>query len=152
MRRSHRICAAASRFIWITGVSSPPTMSSVGETTRGRAAPARSGRPPRETTAKTPGRSAADQSAAPPPVLKAVGLSDAEVEEIVRTRVRTPYPSVPGRFGGRGLTTGSAVFRIEAEGLVGGVSRSQLVALVRRGRPGRALDVSVLSWRRGAAS
>ena len=90
-------------------------------------------------------------NAAAPPVLKAVGLSDAEVEEIVRTRVRTPYPSVPGRFGGRGLTTGSAVFRIEAEGLVGGVSRSQVVALVRRGRPGRALDVSVLSWRPGAA-
>ena len=91
-------------------------------------------------------------NAAPPPVLKAMGLSDAEVGDVVRTRVRTPYTSVPGRFGGRGLTTGSAVFRIEAEGLVGGVSRSQVVAVVRRGRPGRALDVSVLSWRPGAGS
>jgi general secretion pathway protein K len=91
-------------------------------------------------------------NAAPPPVLKAVGLSDAEVEEVVRTRVRTPYPTVPGRFAGRGLTTGSAIFRIEAEGLIGGVSRSQVVAVVRRGRPGRVLDVTVLSWRPGAGS
>ncbi|HKA61331.1 MAG TPA: hypothetical protein VKH83_02855 [Methylomirabilota bacterium] len=91
-------------------------------------------------------------NAAPPPVLKAVGLSDAEVEEVVRTRVRTPYPTVPGRFAGRGLTTGSAIFRIEAEGLIGGVSRSQIVAVVRRGRPGRVLDVTVLSWRPGAGS
>lgn len=91
-------------------------------------------------------------NAAPPLVLKAVGLSDAEIEEIVRTRVRTPYPTVPGRFAGRGLTTGSAIFRIEAEGLVGGVSRSQVVAVVRRGRPGRTLDVSVLSWRPEAGS
>jgi general secretion pathway protein K len=91
-------------------------------------------------------------NAAPPPVLKAVGLSDAEVGEVVRTRLRTPYPTVPGRFAGRGLTTGSAIFRIEAEGLIGGVSRSQIVAVVRRGGPGRALDVSVLSWRPGAGS
>lgn len=91
-------------------------------------------------------------NAAPRPVLKAVGLSDAEVEEIVRTRVRTPYATVPARFAGRGLTTGSAIFRIEAEGLIGGVSRSQVVAVVRRGRPGRVLDVTVLSWHPGAGS
>ncbi|HEY7039830.1 MAG TPA: hypothetical protein VID28_13285 [Methylomirabilota bacterium] len=91
-------------------------------------------------------------NAAPPPVLKAIGLSDAEIAEVVRTRARTPYPTVPGRFAGRGLTTSSAIFRIEAEGLVGGVSRSQVVAVVRRGRPGRTLDVSILSWRPGAGS
>jgi general secretion pathway protein K len=95
---------------------------------------------------------AASLNAAPPPVLKAVGLSDAEIEEVVRTRARTPYPTVPGRFAGRGLTTGSAIFRIEAEGLVGGVGRGQVVAVVRRGRPGRTLDVSILSWRPGAGS
>jgi general secretion pathway protein K len=91
-------------------------------------------------------------NAAPAPVLKAVGLSDAEIDEVVRTRVRTPYAAVPARFTGRGFTTGSAIFRIEAEGLIGGVSRSQLVAVVRRGRPGRVLDVTVLSWRPGAGS
>ena len=91
-------------------------------------------------------------NAAPAPVLKAVGLSDAEIDEIVRTRVRIPYAAVPARFTGRGFTTGSAIFRIEAEGLIGGVSRSQLVAVVRRGRPGRVLDVTVLSWRPGAGS
>jgi general secretion pathway protein K len=91
-------------------------------------------------------------NAAPAPVLKAAGLSDAEVDEVVRTRVRTPYAAVPGRFAGRGLSTGSPIFRIEAEGLIGGVSRSQLVAVVRRGRPGRVLDVTVLSWHPGAGS
>jgi general secretion pathway protein K len=86
-------------------------------------------------------------NAASPPVLKAVGLSDAEIEEVVRTRARAPYPTVPGRFAGRGLTTSSAIFRIEAEGLVAGVGRSQVVAVVRR-----ALDVTVLSWRPAAGS
>ena len=53
----------------MTGVSSPPTMSSVGAFTFGNAAPARSGRPPRDTTAPTrSGTSAAATSAAPPPV------------------------------------------------------------------------------------
>ena len=68
-RTSVRICAIASRFMAITGTSSPPTMSSVGACTRGSAGPARSGRPPRETTANTSGRSAAATRSAPPPVL-----------------------------------------------------------------------------------
>ena len=45
-------------FISMTGPSSPPTMSSVGAFTFGSAAPARSGRPPRETTARDPLRDA----------------------------------------------------------------------------------------------
>ena len=54
----------------MTGVSSPPTSSSVGAVTRASARPARSGRPPRETTAAiSSGRAAAATSAAPPPVL-----------------------------------------------------------------------------------
>src|SRR4029450_6218295 len=79
-------------------------------------------------------------------------LSRAEVETAARPAVRPRYPTVPGRFAGRGLTTGSAIFRIEAEGLIGGVSRSQVVAVVRRGRPGRARGGGVLSWRPGAGS
>ena len=89
-------------------------------------------------------------NSAPPPVLKAVGLSDAEIADVVQTRVRAPYLSVPGRFAGRGLTVGSGTFRIEADGAVGGIPRSHIVAVVRRGRPGRPLDVTIVAWRPGA--
>jgi general secretion pathway protein K len=84
---------------------------------------------------------------APPAVLKALGLSEAEISDVVETRLRVPYPAVPTRFAGRGFTVGSSVFRIEAEGTVGASARSRVVAVVRRGRPGRALDVTVVSWR-----
>jgi general secretion pathway protein K len=89
----------------------------------------------------------ANLNTAPPPVLRAFGLSDAEVSDVVQTRVRAPYPSVPARLAGRGLTAQTSVFRIEAEGRVGGAARSRVVTVVRRGRPGRVLDLTVLSWR-----
>src|SRR5205085_4357466 len=67
---SHFICARACSFSSITTSSSPPTISSVGAFTFGNASPAKSGRPPRDTTAPTSsGNSAAATSAAPPPVL-----------------------------------------------------------------------------------
>ena len=60
----------ASSFSSMTGSSCPPTMSSVGASTRASASPARSGRPPREITARTrAGRAAAAMSAAAAPVL-----------------------------------------------------------------------------------
>src|SRR6267142_341732 len=63
-------CASAVRFSAMTWTSLPPTISRVGARTRVRADPARSGRPPRETTAPTDsGRAAAATSAAPAPVL-----------------------------------------------------------------------------------
>jgi general secretion pathway protein K len=83
------------------------------------------------------------------PVLKAYGLSDAEIAEVLEARLRAPYPSVPGRFGGRSLTVGSNVFRIEAEGVVAGVPRSRIVAVVQRGREDAPLEPKILSWRSG---
>ena len=50
-RRPSRACAR--RLSSITTGSLPPTINSVGATTRGRTSAARSGRPPRETTAST---------------------------------------------------------------------------------------------------
>lgn len=87
---------------------------------------------------------------ASPLVLKTVGLSDAEIADVVQTRVRTPYPGVPGRFAGRGLAVGSSVFRIEAEGWVAGVVRNRVVAIVQRGRKNAPLEATILSWRPGA--
>ena len=84
---------------------------------------------------------------ASPLVLKALGLSDAEIADVVQTRVRAPYPSVPGRFAGRGLAVGSSVFRIEAEGRVAGAVRSRVGAVVQRGRRNAPLEVTILSWR-----
>jgi general secretion pathway protein K len=92
-------------------------------------------------------RSTVNLNTAPAPVLKAYGLSDPEIAEVLDTRVRAPYPSVPGRFGGRSLTVGSNVFRIEAEGVVAGVPRSRIVAVVQRGRADAPLEPKILSWR-----
>ena len=61
----------ACSFNSITAASRLPTISSVGECTRAKASPAKSGRPPREITAPTSrGHSAAATSAAPAPVLE----------------------------------------------------------------------------------
>jgi general secretion pathway protein K len=80
------------------------------------------------------------------PVLKALGFSDAEISDATQGRVRAPYPSVPGRFAGRGLAVGSNVFRIEAEGVVEGMPRHRVVAVVQRGRRNLPLDLAILAW------
>jgi general secretion pathway protein K len=84
---------------------------------------------------------------ASPLVLKALGLSEAEIADVVQTRARAPYPNVPGRFAGRGLAVGSSVFRIEAEGRVAGLVRSRVVAVVQRGRRNAPLEATIISWR-----
>lgn len=94
-------------------------------------------------------RNAVNLNTAAAPVLEAFGLSDAEVFDVLQTRVRTAYPSVPARFADRGFTVGSDVFRIEAEGAVGGVARSRVVVVVQRGRDDSPLEAKVLSWRPG---
>jgi hypothetical protein len=61
--------ASASRLCSSTSVSAPPTTNSVGASTDGNAADARSTRPPRETTTPMSSRSAAARNAAAAPVL-----------------------------------------------------------------------------------
>ena len=90
------------------------------------------GRPGLADLVTVAGRNTVNMNTARPPVLKALGLSDAEVSEIAETRTRTPYPSVPARFTGRGLGVGSTTFRIEAEGLIAGEPRARIVAIVQR--------------------
>ena len=77
-------------------------------------------------------RDTVNMNTAPVPVLKALGLSGAEVTDITQARVRNPYPAVPGRFAGKGFTVGSATFRIEADGLMAGQPRARVVAIVQR--------------------
>ena len=99
------------------------------------------------------GRNTVNVNTAPESVLKALGLSVAEVSDITQTRAAQPYTAVPARFAGRGLAVGSVTFRIEAEGLIAGKARARIVAIVQR-RPGQptgaltsAARVAVLTWR-----
>lgn len=81
------------------------------------------------------------------PVLKALGLSDAEIADVLQTRQRAPFTSVPGRFAGRGLVVGSATFRIHAEGGIAGSAPRHIVAVVQRGGRRSPVGVTILSWR-----
>jgi general secretion pathway protein K len=98
------------------------------------------------------GRDTVNMNTAPAPVLTSLGLSDAEVAEITSTRVRTPYTAVPPRFAGKGLGVGSATFRIEAEGRIGGEPRARIVAIIQRqaqlnSAGATGAKATVLSWR-----
>ncbi len=99
------------------------------------------------------GRDTVNVNTAPESVLKALGLSVAEVGDITQARTGQPYTAVPARFAGRGLAVGSVTFRIEAEGLIAGKARARIVAIVQRragpptGVAAPATRVAVLSWR-----
>ena len=75
--------------------------------------------------------SAVNLNPASPLVLKALGLADAEIADVVQTRVRAPYPSVPGRFAGRGLAVGSSVLTIACGGVSSHSTRSASNGLSR---------------------
>jgi general secretion pathway protein K len=79
------------------------------------------------------------------PVLRALGLAEAEVTEIVQARRGAPYPTV-GRFAGRGLVVTTRTFRIEAEGLVEGEVRAKLIAIVQKRAEQTGSAVAVMEW------
>ena len=68
-----------------------------------------------------------------PAVLSAFGLSTAEITEIQQSRRNNgPYPSVPGKFGGRNLGVTTRTFRVEAEGIVDDRVAARLTAIVQK--------------------
>src|SRR5262245_47818944 len=79
------------------------------------------------------------------PVLRAMGLADAEVVEILQARRLTPYSTV-GRFAGRGLVVATRTFRIEAEGMVEGEVRAKITAIVQKRAEQTGSAVAVLEW------
>ncbi|MBI4589631.1 MAG: general secretion pathway protein GspK [Candidatus Rokubacteria bacterium] len=84
---------------------------------------------------------------ASPTVFKALGLSDAEVSEIVQSRATAPYAAVPPRFTGRGLSASSRTFRVEAEGFVDGQPTARGLAIVqKRSEAGGLATGVVVSW------
>jgi general secretion pathway protein K len=99
-------------------------------------------------TVKTPGQ--VNINTAGPLVFRTLGLSDAEISDILQGRRDHPYTAVPGRFAGRGLTVTSRTFRVDAEGLVDGRVRARVTAVVqRRGDPSRP-TLAVLEWSAGS--
>jgi general secretion pathway protein K len=94
------------------------------------------------------GRGAVNMNTAPPEVLGALGLSTAEITEIVQARrIEGPYASLPGKFGNRNLSTATQTFRIEAEGIVDDRVAARLIAIVQRRAEGTS-PVTVLEWAR----
>jgi general secretion pathway protein K len=106
-------------------------------------------KPPLADVLTARSRGTVNINTAPAPVLSALGLSDAEISNIVQERTNNPYPTVPGRFGGRRVTVGSTTFRIDAEGIVGGEPKARIVAIVQKapGASGTPPTVTVVSWR-----
>ncbi|OLC18066.1 MAG: hypothetical protein AUH29_00060 [Candidatus Rokubacteria bacterium 13_1_40CM_69_27] len=95
-------------------------------------------------TVKTPGQ--ININTASGPLLRALGLSDAEISDISQGRRDGPYPTVPGRFAGRGLATTTRTFRIEAQGLVDGQVRARLTAIIQKRADATTASVVVLEW------
>ncbi len=82
---------------------------------------------------------------APPVALKAFGLSDAQVGDILQGRRDAPYLTVPPRLGIGGLIFTSQTFRVEAEGLVNGRVAARVTAVIQK-RPGRPTASAILDW------
>jgi len=78
-----------------------------------------------------------------PLVLRAYGLSDAEVATVVQTRRDTPYVIVPGPFAGRGFAVTTRTFRVYAEGIVHGRVAARITAVLRRNS---LSDISITEW------
>ena len=95
-------------------------------------------------TAKSPGQ--VNLNTAPCVVLKAVGFGEAECTIVDHARREGPYITVPGQFGGRGLSTTTRTFRVEAEGIVGGEVRARITAILQRRADAATETLSVLEW------
>ena len=78
-------------------------------------------------------------------MLRALGLADAEISEILQGRRDGSY-SDAGRFAGRDLAATTQTFRVQAEGLIGEEPRARLTAVVRKRTEGTGDVLVVLEW------
>lgn len=95
-------------------------------------------------TVKTPGQ--LNLNTASCLVLRTANIGDAECGTIELTRRQGPYTSVPGPFGGRGLSLTTRTFRVEADGLIDGQVRARLTAIVQRQAGAAGDSVTILEW------
>ena len=85
----------------------------------------------REVTVRTGGQ--VNINTARKNVLRALNLAEAQIAQIVATRCEGPLiPATITPYSGRGLTTTSRTFRIEAKGLVDGRLASHVTAVVQK--------------------
>jgi type II secretory pathway component PulK len=89
-----------------------------------------------------------NMNTAPELVLRAHGLSDAEVSYVIQTRRATPFAGVPGNLTQRGLGVVSRTFRIEAEGWIAGQRRARITAIVRKevSSATGGIEAAVVGW------
>jgi general secretion pathway protein K len=95
-------------------------------------------------TVRTPGQ--VNINTMGPRVARALGVADAEFALIQQARRAAPFTSVPGQFGGRGLTATTRTFRVEAEGSVNGQVRARLTAIIQRRTAADGDGIVVLEW------
>jgi hypothetical protein len=79
-------------------------------------------------------------------VLRGLGFGDAECSVVEQNRRNGAYASVPGQFGGRGLSLTTRTFRVEADGIIDGQVRAQLTAIIQRQSGTTGDTVTVLEW------
>ena len=94
-------------------------------------------------TVKTPGQ--VNINTATPCAMQALGLSDAEISEIMQSRSLAPY-TTPGRFTGRGFSATTRTFRIEAQGIVDGRVAARVSDIVQKRAQGTPPTVAILEW------
>ena len=94
-------------------------------------------------TVKSPGQ--VNLNTASCVVLRALAFGDAECSAVEQARRDGPYTTVPGQFGGRGLSLTTRTYRVEAEGIVDGRVAARVTAVVQK-RPGTPTSVTVLDW------
>jgi general secretion pathway protein K len=80
---------------------------------------------------------------ATPTVLRALGLSEAEIITVLQTRRETPYLVVPGQFGGRGFAATTRTFRVTAEGIMHGRVAARITAVLRRQSE---VEIGIVEW------
>jgi len=95
-------------------------------------------------TVRSPGQ--VNINTAPVQVLSALGLSTAEISEILQSRRITPYNVVPGKFAARNMSVATKTFRIEAEAIVDDRVVAKLTAIVQKKLDGDPPTVPILEW------
>ena len=95
-------------------------------------------------TVKSPGQ--VNLNTATCVVLRSLGFGDAECSAVEQSRRQGAYVSVPGQFGGRGLSLTTRTFRVEADGNIDGQVRAQITAIIQRQTGTTGDTVSVLEW------
>jgi len=95
-------------------------------------------------TVKSPGQ--VNLNTASCVVLRALGFGDAECATVEQTRRDGPYVSIPGQFGGRGLSLTTRTYRVEADGIIDGQVRARLTAIIQRRTDTSGDAVTVLEW------